>query len=79
MAVTAAGRRQVAQRIGGGSFLSACDGRLHFGLGEATRIEIIKIRWPSGQVDRFTDLAADAAYLFREGRIHASPLPGWRQ
>ena len=30
---TASGRPQVAQRIGGGSFLSACDGRLHFGLG----------------------------------------------
>jgi len=79
VAVTAAGRRQVAQRIGGGSFLSACDGRIHFGLGEATRIEMIEIRWPSGHVDLFTDLAADAAYLLREGRIHASPLPGWRQ
>ena len=33
VAVTAGGRRRVAQRIGGGSFLSACDGRLHFGLG----------------------------------------------
>jgi thioredoxin-like negative regulator of GroEL len=79
VAVTAAGRRQVAQRIGGGSYLSACDGRIHFGLGEATHIEMIEVRWPSGHVDRFTDLAADAAYLLREGRIPASPLPGWRQ
>ena len=33
--------------------------RLHFGLGEATRIETIEVRWPSGHVDRYTDLAAD--------------------
>ncbi len=34
--VTTAQGRQVAQRVGGGSYLSACDGRLHFGLGAAT-------------------------------------------
>jgi hypothetical protein len=30
--VSASGRTRTAQRLGGGSFLSACDGRLHFGL-----------------------------------------------
>ena len=77
--VIAAGRRQVAQRLGGGSFLSACDGRIHFGLGESARIDAIEIRWPSGHVDRFTDLAADRAYLLREGDMRNSPLPGWRR
>ncbi len=33
-----AGRDGTAQRTGGGSFLSASDGRLHFGLGDATRV-----------------------------------------
>jgi enediyne biosynthesis protein E4 len=72
--VTVGGRRQFAQRIGGGSYLSAGDPRLHFGLGDATGIEAIEIRWPSGRVDRYTDLFADAAYLLREGEAAAHPL-----
>jgi tetratricopeptide (TPR) repeat protein len=65
--LSAAGRRQVAQRFGAGSFLSTSDPRLHFGLGEATRVESLEVRWPSGRVDRFKDLAADTAYHLREG------------
>jgi hypothetical protein len=76
--LTAGGRRQVAQRYGGGSFLSASDHRIHFGVGESTRIESIEVHWPSGHVARYTDLAADTAYLLREGQIEASLLRGWR-
>jgi hypothetical protein len=79
VSLTAGGRRQVAQRVGGGSFLSAQDHRLHFGLGEATRVESVEVRWPSGRVDRYTGLPADAAYLLREGRCQAIPLPGWKR
>src|SRR5262249_39218575 len=60
VAVTAGGRRQVAQRSGGGSYLSASDPRLHFGLGGAARIEVVEVTWPSGRIDRYRDLAADA-------------------
>ena len=60
---------------GGGSYLSAGDPRLHFGLGGSTRIDAIEVRWPSGAVDRYTDLAADPAYLLREGQTHPEPAP----
>ena len=76
--LTAGGRRQVAQRTGGGSFQSASDPRLHFGLADATRVETIEILWPSGRVDRYHDLAADTAYHLREGNPTAMPLKGWR-
>jgi tetratricopeptide (TPR) repeat protein len=75
--VTSGGRRQVAQRVGGGSFQSASDPRIHFGVGAARRVETVEVRWPSGSVDRFTDLAIDAAYLLREGASEARPLPGF--
>jgi tetratricopeptide (TPR) repeat protein len=75
--LTSSGRRQVAQRIGGGSFLSASDDRLHFGLGESTGIEAVEVRWPSGHLDRYTDLAVDTAYLLKEGQTYAGPLRGW--
>ncbi|MGP0068326.1 MAG: FG-GAP-like repeat-containing protein [Isosphaeraceae bacterium] len=64
--VTAGGRRRRAWRYGGGSYQSASDPRLHFGLG-SDRIEEVDVRWPSGQVDRFKDLESDRCYRLREG------------
>jgi ASPIC and UnbV len=56
-----------AWRIGGGSYLSASDPRLHFGLGTAMMADELEVRWPSGLVQRFGELAADRAYHLREG------------
>ena len=76
--VTAGGRPRVAWRIGGGSYESAGDPRLNFGLGDAHRVESVEIRWPSGRVDRLGPLPADAGYLVREGVSRAEPLRGFR-
>jgi hypothetical protein len=65
--IEAGGRRQVAWRLGGGSYQSASDGRLHFGLGDSEKVDRLEVRWPSGRVDRFEGLDADATYLLREG------------
>jgi tetratricopeptide (TPR) repeat protein len=70
----AGGRRQVAQRLGGGSYQSANDPRLHFGLGNTTRVDSVEVWWPSGQVDRFRDLEADLVYHLREGDPVAKPF-----
>jgi thioredoxin-like negative regulator of GroEL len=72
--VRAGGRKQVQQRLGGGSFQSASDPRLHFGLGEVKRVESVEVRWPSGQVDRYPDIHAGKAYLLREGELAPKPL-----
>jgi len=77
--VTAGGRRRRAWRIGGGSYQSACDPRLHFGLGDCRRVESLEVRWPSGRVDRHAGLAGDAAYLLREGAASPVALPGFRR
>jgi hypothetical protein len=77
--VVAGGRRQVAWRFGGGSYQSASDPRLHFGLGDAGLVEAVEVTWPSGRVDRFGPLAADTAYLVREGRTEPRHLDGLRR
>jgi hypothetical protein len=74
--VEAGGRRWVAQRIGGGSFQSSSDPRLHFGLGQARRVDRVEVRWPSGRVGRYTSLEADAAYLLGEGDVTTRRLEG---
>jgi tetratricopeptide (TPR) repeat protein len=70
-------RRQIAQRLGGGSYLSACDGRLHFGLDASILVESVEVNWPSGHVDRWKNLAADNGYLLREGSPTPLPLEGF--
>ena len=48
--VTSNGKSQTGWRLGGSSFLSANDPRLHFGLGAGEKDETaeIEVRWPSG-------------------------------
>src|SRR5262249_17397464 len=71
--VTAAGRQRRAWRSGGGSFESASDPRLHFGLGDDP-LEQVAVRWPSGPGDRYAGLEVDRAYKLREGVRDALPL-----
>ena len=73
--VTASGRTVVAARFGGGSYLSASDPRLHFGLGAAPEVDRVEVIWPSGRRDRYEGLAADAGYRLREGDPTPIPWP----
>jgi tetratricopeptide (TPR) repeat protein len=75
--VTSGGRRRSSWRFGGGSYLSASDPRLHFGLGGQDRAEAVEVFWPSGHSDRFENLKADAGYLLREGHSEPEPLVGF--
>jgi hypothetical protein len=55
------------QKKGGMSYQSAEDPRLHFGLGNRTKIDLIEIRWPSGSVTRLSDVASDQILAVKEG------------
>ena len=63
--------------IGGGSYQSANDPRLHFGLAGSDRVDDVEVRWPSGKVDRWTNLAAGTGYRLREGDPRPLPLAGF--
>jgi enediyne biosynthesis protein E4 len=58
---------QIDEVRSGGSYYSQNDLRLHFGLDEATIVDSIEVRWPSGQVDSFTNLAINRLYILEEG------------
>lgn len=60
------GKRQAQEVLSQSSFYSANDPRLHFGLGAETKVAIT-VRWISGRVDQFTDVAADQVVTIREG------------
>lgn len=51
----------------GGSYFSQNDLRMHFGLDQATKVDLVQIRWLSGQVDQFRDLEPNRLYVLEEG------------
>jgi hypothetical protein len=62
------GARTLANEVrSGSSYISSSDMRVHFGLGVAAKVEWIEIRWPSGLVERFADVAVDRIQSLTEG------------
>ena len=59
---------QYAEVQSSGSYLAFSDLRVHFGLKDAETIELIEIRWPSGQVDTAVHLRANQRFIAVEGK-----------
>ena len=55
-------------KIGGGSYLSSHDPREILGIGSATKIDFVEIRWPSGKIDRITNLPLNKYVKVVEGK-----------
>src|SRR5262249_15476637 len=69
---------QREERRSGDSYLSHSDARLHFGLGERTKVDSIEVRWPSGTVQRFSDVPANTFAKIVEGSGESRTLPPQR-
>ena len=52
---------------------------LHFGLGAAATIDLLEVRWPSGDVESWTALPVDRLLVVRAGEsaVEARPLLRW--
>ncbi len=62
-------------------YFSASDLRMHFGLGNAKKVDLVEIRWPSGNVDKLTDLEVNRLYVIQEGGkiLKSDVFPAVRQ
>lgn len=65
--VTTGDRVQTLQICGGDGFFSSNDKRQIVGLGSATEVSSVEIRWPNGTVDRWQDLPVNVRLICREG------------
>ena len=79
VALKAGGLTQLAEVRANASFESASDPRLHFGLGEATKVDSIEVHWPSGAVDRIGPLPADQEVTIQEGKGVVDEIGGRRK
>jgi enediyne biosynthesis protein E4 len=64
--IEAGGRKQTAQRVAGSGYLSQDDDRLHFGLGTASKIDKLTVRWPSGRTQVLENVSADRILTVEE-------------
>ena len=64
--LTAGGKKQITERVAGSGYLSQDDGRLHFGLGSATKVDKLAVRWPSGREQVLENLSVDRILTVEE-------------
>lgn len=65
--IKAGGITQTEEIRSGTSYLSQNDLRIHFGLGKATKIDSIEIRWNSGKIETIKDVMIDKFHAIAEG------------
>lgn len=73
--ITAGGETQSQMLRSGSSYLSANELVLTFGLGQQAKADSVEIRWPSGQVDGLTNVAARQTILVTEAKGITSARP----
>lgn len=66
--LTAGGITQRGDALSGGSFASSNDPRVHFGLGQATRIDKVELSWPGGRKENLEVPSPDCIYTIEQGR-----------
>jgi tetratricopeptide (TPR) repeat protein len=59
----------------GDAYLSQSSKWLHFGLGSDTDVAKVEVRWPSGLIERFSNVRAGERYELVEGSGQAKLLP----
>jgi enediyne biosynthesis protein E4 len=74
--LTTAKSSQFATVTTAGSYLSSSDKRVHFGLGAETSAQSIEIRWPSGILQKLTNIRADQILQIDEPASGASGASG---
>lgn len=65
---TVGGVKRSRLKTAGGSYLASHDPREILGLGSSTKIDSLEIKWPSGQVDKLTNVAAGRYLKLVEGK-----------
>ena len=76
--VTVGGATRLAMVKTGSSYLSQSELPLTFGLGAASKVEQVEIRWPSGQVDRLGPQDAGQTLVVTEAKGVTTRVPFMR-
>jgi hypothetical protein len=64
--ISAGGKEQVGVRRSTTGYLSQNDARMHFGIGNAEKVDFVEIKWPSGRTQRLENLDANQILTITE-------------
>ena len=70
--ITTAEGTQTQMLRSGSSYLSASELVLSFGVGQQSKVDSVEIRWPSGQVDKLSNINAGQTVTVAEGKGQTS-------
>ena len=73
--VTAGGKTYVQQLTAGDGFLASNHRVLTFGLGDAPRIDKLKVRWPTGKMEELPPPAVNQEVMVIEGQQRVELVP----
>ena len=65
--LTANGMKQRGDVLSGGSYASSSDPRVHFGLGQAAKVDDTEVHWPDGKVEHVSVPGVDRIVTITEG------------
>jgi ASPIC and UnbV/FG-GAP-like repeat len=65
--IEAGGIKQLRHAAAGSGYASQHSARLYFGLNDATRVDTLTVRWPSGLIERFENIEARRLIHITEG------------
>ena len=68
VSVNAGGEKQWLMMKSGSSYLSQSELALTFGLGTKTKADEVEVQWPSGQVDKLSNINAGQMVTIQEGK-----------
>jgi enediyne biosynthesis protein E4 len=60
--------KQVEEVYSGATYISQNDLRLHFGLEKRVKIDLLEVRWPSGAVEKISDVGVNKILTIKEGQ-----------
>ncbi len=64
----AGGREQRRRVSSASSYCSSSDPRVHFGLGPASQVDELEVRWPDGTLESWSGLSGDTIHTLRRGQ-----------
>ena len=73
--------QQIDEVRSGGGYISQSDLRIHFGIGMAEKIDLLEVRWPSGQIDTMKDVHPNQLIVVEEGKgiVRTQPFAAARK
>jgi hypothetical protein len=63
-----AGQIQTLEICGGDGYCASNEKRQIIGIGSSSNLDALDVRWPSGRLDRWTDIPADSELILIEGQ-----------